>query len=159
MKKLLFVICAALALTGCNSVQETPQKMAIDNVYKMDAKVTSTSKTAAEVVATMSSISLTGCPEAFIKAYQDYIKAWKNFTELETKMYKSNTAKAKDDIASFISNFQSDPSKATVKLQANWPAFAAEISKISADITTAQTAVKNAGTAAGAAYPQVGGIF
>ncbi len=157
MKKIIPILLATALIAGCQTPQETPDKIAVDSVYKTDSLIAKNSKTAAEVVATMESVNLSGCPEDFVKQYKACIKPWKDFAALEKQMYTVNTAKAKDDIASFISDYRSNLSKAVVKLKGQWPQFAEQISKITSDISVAETSLKNVGTASGAVYPK--GIF
>ncbi len=157
MKKLIPILLSVAFIAGCQTPQETPQKIAVDAVYKTDSLIAKNSKTAAEVVATMESVSLSGCPEDFAKQYKACIKPWRDFATLEKQMYGVNTAKAKEDIASFIADYRSNFSKAVVKLKGQWPQFADQISKITSEIAVAETSLKNIGTASGAVYPK--GMF
>lgn len=138
IRQFIYAALAAFALTACESTpQQTPEQMAIKSVYSLDAKICRNSRSAAEAVAKMQSIRLTGCPSAFADAYADYIKAWEKMTAVEKKMYDANMQKATPDMESFMSAYPDNPVKAVVELKKQWPALSTDIDNANAAIQKA----------------------
>ncbi len=153
MKKVMLLLSCCAFLAACNSApQETPEQISIQAVYKVDADVISTSKTASEVVTKLQAIRLNGCPPAFVDAFRANIKAWEKMVMLEKKMYAVNMQKATSDMEKFISAYPGNASKATVALKQAWPSFAEEIDSASTAITRTKTEYTSVGAKFNAIY-------
>ncbi len=163
MKRIKYLVCAlvaAFALTACESTpQETPEQMAIKSVYALDAKICNNSRSAAEVVAKLQSIRLTGCPAPFADAYAENIKAWEKMAAVEKKMYDSNMQKATDDMEKFMKGYSDDPNKSIVELKKQWPAMSAEIDAANAAIQKAYAAFTSAGARYDVVYKKDSSLF
>lgn len=162
LKKLvyLFLVCASLA--ACNTqppVQKTPDCMAIEAVYSIDKQIVSTSNTVSEVAAKSQSVALTGCPPEFIDAYRANVKAWQKLADIEKKMYTVNMTKAQTDIAKFLSEYQSNPSKAAVELKRRWPSQAKAIDECAARIASTRADYIAIGVKYDAVYNRNSGLF
>ncbi len=154
MKKTLLALIASIALFGCQSEpQPTPEKLAVEAVYAVDSKICDGSRTIAEVASKADSVNLKGAPQDFTLAYKANVAAWKKFAELEKKMFATNMSKAGDDVKNFISDYTSNPSKASVNLQKAWPQFANEIGACVAEVAKTNSEYKSAGARVGAVYP------
>lgn len=71
MKKTIAIIALGAALCGCQSAPEvSPEQLSIQAVYSVDSRVTTNSKSPAEVVDKLQSIRLNGCPAEFVDAYR-----------------------------------------------------------------------------------------
>ena len=152
MKKIIAITVLGAALCGCQSAPEaSPEQLAIQAVYSVDSRVASNSKSPAEVVDKLQSIRLNGCPADFVDAYRDYIKGWEALVDVAKKMYAQNMQKASSDIATFVSDYQSNPVEATVNLKKQWPAFASDIDSATTKLSKSFTAL----TALGAKYNAV----
>jgi len=69
MKKTIAIIALGAALCGCQSAPEaSPEQLSIQAVYSVDSRVTTNSKSPAEVVDKLQSIRLNGCPAEFVDA-------------------------------------------------------------------------------------------
>lgn len=122
MKKTIAIIALGAALCGCQSAPEaSPEQLSIQAVYSVDSRVTTNSKSPAEVVDKLQSIRLNGCPAEFVDAYRDYIKGWESLVAVTKKMYAQNMQKASSDISTFVSDYQSKPIEATVNLKSSGP--------------------------------------
>jgi len=136
--KVLIITMFLAVLPACNSQpQQSAEGMAIEAVYSLDQKISSNSKTVSESISKMQSIVLTGCPPDFVDAYRAYVKSWTKLADIEQKMYTANMQKATGDIENFLSEYQSNPTKATVELKTGWPSFAKQIDVAVADIAKA----------------------
>lgn len=149
------------ALFGCESTpQKSPETLAIESVYNIDQTIIASSKTIAEVVAKAESISLAGCPQSFVKAYNANINAWKEMADIERKMYATgNISKASSDIRRFLSDYQTNPSQAGVRLKKEWPALSSEIDTALADITRTFSQYTSIGTEYNAVYNRQKNLF
>ncbi len=135
MKKLIPLLSVCAIFSACHTpTQQTPEGMAIEAVYSVDQKIISTSTTISEVSAKMQSVSLTGCPPEFVDAFRSNIKAWIKFSDVEKKMYTANMTKAQADIRNYLSECQSNPSKAAVELRKQWPSLTKEIDYCTSEI-------------------------
>ena len=161
MKKLAIILCMCFALFGCESTpQKSPETLAIESVYNIDQTIIASSKTIAEVVAKAESISLAGCPQSFVKAYNANINAWKEMADIERKMYATgNISKASSDIRRFLSDYQTNPSQAGVRLKKEWPALSSEIDTALADITRTFSQYTSIGTEYNAVYNRQKNLF
>ena len=155
MKKILILLCACIVLVGCQSTpQKPPETIALESVYNIDKNLVSDSKTIAEVVSKAESISLAGCPANFVKAYQANISAWQEMANVERKMYASgNISKASSDIQRFLSDYEKNPTLATVRLKSEWPALANQIDSAMFDITKTFTKYTSIGAEYNAVFP------
>ena len=155
MKKILILLCACIALTGCQTnPPKPPETLAIEYVYNIDKNLISNSKTISEVVAKAESISLAGCPEEFVKAYKANILAWQKLAVVEKEMYASgNIAKASSDIQRFLSDYENNPTLASVRLKSEWPALANQIDSAMFDITKTFTKYTSIGAEYNAVFP------
>ncbi len=152
MKKILSLLTCCVFLVACQTTpQASPEQISIEEVYKVDAKVLSNSKTASEVVTKLESTRLKGCPQAFVTAYKRNIKAWTNMVDLEKKMYGVNMQKATSDMERFISNYSNNATQAAIDLKKAWPSFAKEIDAATEEISR----TKNAYIIVGAKYDAV----
>ena len=136
MKKIL-LLTAVLAsmLFGCQSTPPSPESVSISAVYAFNMNTLDNSNSPSAIVAKLKSVSLIGCPKDFIDAYNRYVSAWAGFAQLEKKMYAQDLKKADVDFASFISEYQSNPSEATVKLKQDWKSLAGEIDVIAGELS------------------------
>ena len=139
MKKTIAIIALGAALCGCQSAPEaSPEQLSIQAVYSVDSRVTTNSKSPAEVVDKLQSIRLNGCPAEFVDAYRDYIKGWESLVAVTKKMYAQNMQKASSDISTFVSDYQSKPIEATVNLKKQWPAFSSDIDAATAKMVSGE---------------------
>ncbi len=160
MKKLAIILFACASLAACTTEQASPEKLAVDAVYNTNLNnVMGKSKSAAEVVSKMQSIKLNTCPADFVDAYRQYIKAWDKFASLEKEMYSVNMPKATTDMENFVSDYQTDPTKAVVALKKEWQQFSEKIDSASANLARAFANLTSIGAKYGSAYPRKGGIL
>ncbi len=148
---LLSAICVSL-LCACQSKITSPEATSISAVYAYNMTTLDNSNSPSGIVAKLNSANLIGCPQDFIDAYNNYISAWAGFANIEKKMYAQNLKKADSDLAEFISEYQKNPSLATVNLKSQWQNLATEIDKASANLAMAFSALKNVGAKYNIAY-------
>lgn len=162
LKKLVYLFFACASLAACNTQpppQKSPECTAIETVYAIDKQIVSTSNTVSEVAAKSQSVALTGCPPEFIDAYRANVKAWQKLADIEKKMYTVNMTKAQTDIANFLSEYQSNPSKAAVELKRRWPSQAKAIDECAAQIASTRADYIAIGVKYDAVYNQNSGLF
>ena len=118
MKKIIAIIALGAALCGCQSAPEaSPEQLSIQAVYSVDSRVTTNSKSPAEVVDKLQSIRLNGCPAEFVDAYRDY---------------QSKPIEATVNLKKQWPAFSSDIDAATAKLSKNFAAMTAVGAKYNA---------------------------
>ena len=160
MKKTIAIIALGAALCGCQSAPEaSPEQLSIQAVYSVDSRVTTNSKSPAEVVDKLQSIRLNGCPAEFVDAYRDYITGWESLVAVTKKMYAQNMQKASSDISTFVSDYQSKPIEATVNLKKQWPAFSSDIDAATAKLSKSFAAMTAVGAKYNAVYQKDSSLF
>ncbi len=153
MKKYIYVLCAAFALSGCaGSGYVSPEKVAVDSVYAYNMSVLDNSGSPSAVVAKLNSANLAGCPAPFAEAFGRYSAAWGGFAALERQMYEQDLKKADSTLANFISSYQNNQTRALVDLKAAWPEMASRIDAAGASLARAFAELKSAGARYNAVY-------
>lgn len=161
MKKILLAltVCACLCACLSNKEQKMPEQISIEAVYSVDTRICSTSKSISEIVMKLQGVNLNGCPSDFVDAYRSNIRAWRKLSDVTQKMYASDMKKANSDIESFISEYRSNPTAATVELKKQWPAFAKEIDTACTGIIQSVAEYTAIGAKYNAVYSKSGSFF
>jgi|GEM_PF-774062 len=160
MKKLLLLLTFAATLVGCNSTtQQTPEKTAVDRVYAIDSQICGNSGSIAEVASKAQSVDLTGTPANFASAYKANTKAWLALADIEKQMYAANITKAQSDVKTFLSDYTSNPTKASVFIQNAWPQFSNQIAAALTKIVSTKADYTSIGASYGSVYPKTSSWF